>query len=403
MSSFLEVFVHSRTEEKLKKITKLEIYDKFKCSADQCPFTCCEDWEIEIDLDTYTRWEGNNKISTNLSETVKMNKSKHKSERYIKMNSKKLCPYLSSNQLCTLVLNQGEDYIPLTCRTFPRVINTTDELQELSLSCACPEVVDMFRDIDKAVKFLDGSNTVVPIDSSETELRHAIISLLQKKGYSLRNRILLCFQILLEIRLAPVNQKEILEKYEQEQYLQKVEELWKYSFDKQTTELWKNTFTEVSELFLDIVQNYRRRRKYKEKLKDIADLAEELLEDQEEDSIINYATEYATQFQFSFEQYDKLFEHCLVTKVFANCCSDNVDDTIMAFQIMITEYVMTKYSAFLKYKLSDNSADLYRIFRDYIVVYSRIIEYNMEGMKEFWAESFEEANWEMGYLLLLLG
>ena len=391
------------------KEIKLEIYDKFKCSADQCPFTCCEDWEIAIDSDTFTRWESNHQISKTLPETVKTRKKKRKTEHYIKMNSQKSCPYLASNQLCSLVLDQGEDYIPLTCRTFPRVMNTTDELQELSLSCACPEVVDMFRSLDESVDILDGSNTVIhPVDSSEAELRQAMIRLLQKKGYSLRSRILQCFHMLLEIKLTPESPKAILAKYKQELYLKDVDELWKHNFDKhsvdkQAAEFWENSFIEVSELFLDIVQNYRRHRKYREKLRDIANLAEELLEGQEEVFIADYAKEYATQFQAFLEENDKLLENCIVTKIFANCCSDNIDDTIMAFQIIITEYIMTKYSSFLKYKISEKSADTYTILRDYIVVYSRIIEYNSEGMKEFWAESFEEANWEMGYLLLLLG
>ena len=380
----------------MKQIIKLEIYDKFKCSEDQCPFTCCEDWEIAIDSDTYTSWEDNNQLSLTLSDTVRTRKSKCKSEHYIKLNSKKSCPYLASNQLCTLVLNQGEDFIPLTCRTFPRVINTSAKMQELSLSCACPEVVDLFRELDRSVNILTDIKPVErPAEVPEMELRQTMIKLLQKKEYGLRSRILLCFSMLLEIKLNQESQKAIVEKYEQEQYRKEAEE--------QTSELWVNSFLEVSELFLDIVQNYRRRRKYKEKLKDIAALAEELLEEQETESITHYAKEYATQFQTFFEQYDMLMENCIVTKIYANCCSDNIDDTIMAFQIIITEYVMTKYSAFLKYISIEKSVELYPILRDYIVVYSRIIEYNSEGMKEFWEESFEEANWEMGYMLLLLG
>ncbi len=388
----------------MKQIIKAEIYDSFKCSADQCPFTCCEDWEIAIDKETYAKWTGDAWVSQNLTKTVKTKNNKHEAAYSIRMNAKKMCPYLSSEQLCSLVTNQGEDYLPLTCRIFPRVINDGDELHELSLSCACPEVVDMLQGMDSSVKFLDQSNApVLSGDDLVIDLRQAMILLLQKPGYLLKSRLFLCFHMLLELQNSPGNQKAILDHYTQEKQPENVKELWKYSESGQTSELWVNTFLEVSELFLDIVQNYCRRRKYKEKLQELTDLAEELLEAWEEETVINYSKEYATQFQTSFEQYDKLLENCLVTKIFANCCSNNIDDTIMSFQIMITEYVMTKYSAFLKTKATDASVELYTILRDYIVVYSRIIEYNVDGMKEFWADSFEEANWEMGYLLLLLG
>jgi lysine-N-methylase len=40
--------------------------------------------------------------------------------------------------------------------------------------------------------------------------------------------------------------------------------------------------------------------------------------------------------------------------------------------------------------------------RDNIVCFSRIIGYNTDGMKEFWEESFDDAIWELGYLILLV-
>jgi lysine-N-methylase len=392
-------------EEKLKQIVKLEIYDRFKCSADQCPFTCCEDWEIDIDLDTYRTWEGNIEISKTLSENVRSRKRKNSEQHYIKMNARKTCPYLNSNQLCTLVIEQGEDYIPLTCRTFPRVLHKTKEHEELSLSCACPEVVDLLRELEGTVGFLDESNTeiqsVIPFDS---KLQIAVIHLLRKEGIPIDSRIRLTFHMLQAIKSSPENQEEILEKYEYEQYLANIETFWKDNYDLLDSRLQEDSFIEVSELFLDIVQNYRRQPKYRKKLKAIAELAESLLEGTNSRYLAEYAKEYKLKFPKFLEKQEQLLANCIITKIFANCCSSNIDDMILSYQIIITEYVLTKYSVFLNYKLLVNDvADPYTLLRDYIVVYSRVIEYNPEGMKEFWAESFEEANWEIGYLLLLLG
>lgn len=391
-------------EEKLKQIIKLEIYDQFKCSADQCPFTCCEDWEIDIDPETYRKWEEHIDLSKTLPKKVRTKKSKHGTQHYIRMNSRKICPYLNSNQLCTLVIDHGEDYIPRTCKTFPRTINKSDKLQELSLSCACPEVVDLLRDIDQTVGFLDGnSKELQGVNGLDSELQVAMIVLFRNQGRSLHSRIFLAFHMLWSVKSAQEKQSEILEKYESEQYLIQIEELWKDNDCLQDQRFGEDSFIELSELFLDIAENYRKQPKYRGKLEGIAKLAESLLEGRSQRSLTDYAEEYRTSFLNFLIQYEQLLANCMITKLFANCYSKNVDDMILAYQIIITEYLLIKYSAFLNYKLlMDNTADLYPILRDYIVVYSRIIEYNAEGMKQFWSESFDKAIWEMGYVFLLL-
>ena len=38
-------------------IKKPEYYDEFVCTADQCPFTCCREWKIEVDDQTNEKWK----------------------------------------------------------------------------------------------------------------------------------------------------------------------------------------------------------------------------------------------------------------------------------------------------------------------------------------------------------
>lgn len=42
------------------KTLKILDYDKFKCIADKCEFTCCKGWEINIDNNTYNKWKSEN-------------------------------------------------------------------------------------------------------------------------------------------------------------------------------------------------------------------------------------------------------------------------------------------------------------------------------------------------------
>jgi lysine-N-methylase len=143
-------------------------------------------------------------------------------------------------------------------------------------------------------------------------------------------------------------------------------------------------------LFIDIVQNYKEVKNFRNYLKDISELAEDL-------DTKSIHTQW-NDFKVVFGQYEKLMENCIVSQIFANCISEDIDELIMSFQLLITEYVMVEYSAFLNIKKEMD----YNVIRDYIVIYSRIIGYNADGIKEFWEESFDEAVWDFGYTLLLL-
>ena len=44
-------------ENKRNTIEKRMIgYNNFKCIADKCKFTCCSGWDINIDINTYEKW-----------------------------------------------------------------------------------------------------------------------------------------------------------------------------------------------------------------------------------------------------------------------------------------------------------------------------------------------------------
>jgi lysine-N-methylase len=150
---------------------------------------------------------------------------------------------------------------------------------------------------------------------------------------------------------------------------------------------------EIKELFLDIVQNYSKKESFRYYLKDISDFAE--------DSETKNSRKW-NDFKLVFGQYDKLIENCIISKIFANCINDDMDEMIMSFQIVITEYVMIKYSAFLRWLINEEVKIDYEDIRNYIVIYSRIIDYNTDGIMGFWEDSFDGAVWELGYLLLLI-
>jgi lysine-N-methylase len=179
--------------------------------------------------------------------------------------------------------------------------------------------------------------------------------------------------------------KEMIFKYQDEKTLRSFLSIWSGIEMNHS-----HSYQEKKELFIDIVQNYKEVKNFSCYLKDISLIAEDL-----DTKSIHIQW---NDFKGTFLQQEKLLENCFVSKIFTNCIKADIDDMIMSFQLLVTEYVMVEYSCFLH---GDEEVN-YNIIRDYIVIYTRIIEYNADGIKEFWEEGFDEAVWNFGYMLLLL-
>lgn len=364
---------------------KTESYDKFCCIADRCSFTCCKGWKIKVDADTLAKWKSDGRQLLSLFPNADRDKHSKKEEYHIKLGSDGCCPFLNDKGLCRVVTGYGDDYLPSVCRAFPRQENCFPGRKEYSLSCTCPAVVDIINETNESLKFVNEGGVASPGDAlPELRIRQAMIEIMHKEGFSLKDRLLLIFYMLLLTGKEPAISEETIDRYQDKEYLRSIVDLWSGAEAEAS-----DSFSETNELFLDMVCNYRKEKSYSRYLKDISLQAEKPVR---ENSI-----EAWREYKAAFHQFDLLLENCIVSKIFADCVNSNLKEIILSYQMIITEYIMVRYSSFLK-----NTLD-YEDVRDFIAVYSRIIEYNAAGMKEFWKDSFDEAIWEFGYLLLLIG
>lgn len=391
----------------MNNIAKVEFYDAFNCTADRCSFTCCEGWEIIVDQDTYSKWKSNPDQADYICKNVKKKKNGNTTERYIKMGPQMRCLFLNEKKLCNLVIQYGESYLSSTCKAFPRQESNFGKLKEYSLSCACPAVIDIINELDGKIKFLSEKETdcsnFLPVGYT---IRQAMIIIMQRQSFSLNNRILLVFDMLLsikmtqeisdEVRSEEVRSQEVISRYLKEDKTASIVHIWS-EIEKDN----EDSCIEIRELFLDIVENYRKVNNFSVYLREIAEVAEDFESEACQRDAQTIHAEW-NEFKAVWIEYEKLIENCMTTKIFSNCISDDIDEMIMSFQIIITEYVMVKYSAFLKWIINEKKAIAYCDIRDYIVIYSRIIGYNSEGIIEFWEESFDDAVWELGYMALLI-
>jgi len=374
----------------MKNIFKVGFFNDFNCIAGGCSFTCCQGWEINVDIDTYNEWKSNEIKFGYILKNIKTKKTKNETQHFIKMGNKMCCPFLDEKGLCDIVIKDGQACLSKACSSFPRLENAFDNLNEYSLSCACPTVVDLINNMDEKIKFLyEGDENIWDNISIEHKIRNVMINILQNSDFSLNNSILIIFNMLLFIKKEPTITEEIINNFNDEKYLLLLIQSWSgFEIDNE------DSCIEINELFIDIVLNYKNVKSFSNYLKDISELAE--------DGEAGRSHIEWNDFKMEFERYEILIENCIVSKVFGNCISDDIDEMIKSFQVAITEYVMIKYSTFLRWLLKQKKGIDYSDIRDYLVIYSRIIEHNSDGIIEFWKDNFDEALWEFGYMFLII-
>lgn len=377
-----------------KEINMLKIsgYNDFKCTANKCKFTCCEGWDINIDKDTYERWEKDEKDSNYLLNGVKTKECNGKEEYFINKETFEKCPFLDCEGLCNIVKSHGEGYLSKTCHSFPRMNNDFGHKRELSLSCACPEVIEILDKIHEKIGMEPKSSNDEEEDLLELKIRESLINIIYEEEFSLDERLLIGFDMLLNIlEDESYTSEEILlkelEKYSDNEYRKEVA----YVYNE--IELNRvDSLLEINSLFLDMVENYREVSNLKCILEDISNFAE--------GANMESLSEEWKEYKENFKEFNKLLEKCIVSKIYSNCISDDMEDMILSFQLIILEYLLVRYAVFLNYCINDEKIKNEEV-KDYIVIFSRIIGNNAEAVLEFLSDGFEDPILEMGYLCFI--
>ena len=128
---------------------KPHYYDKFVCTAADCPDTCCAGWQIMIDEDSLNRY---GKEPGEFGKRLR-NSIDWKEECFYQNNSR--CAFLNDKNLCDLYKELGPDALCDTCRMYPRHTEEYEGLRELSLSLSCPEAARIMLSCKDPVRFLE--------------------------------------------------------------------------------------------------------------------------------------------------------------------------------------------------------------------------------------------------------
>ena len=113
----------------------------FRCLGADCEDTCCDGWAITIDKPTYEKYRQcpDPEWHASFARLIAINTAGATDHDYARIQlSTTTCPFLSEG-LCSIHKKFGEEYLSVTCASFPRVWNVVDDVLEKSLDLGCPE------------------------------------------------------------------------------------------------------------------------------------------------------------------------------------------------------------------------------------------------------------------------
>ena len=184
----------------------------FRCLGAECEDTCCDGWAVAIDRAAFEKyqkcpdaeWRGR------FQQLITINAANGTDHDYARIQlASTTCPFLSEG-LCSIHKNLGEEYLSVTCASFPRVWNAVDEVLEKSLDTGCPEAVRRALLNPEPMTFCEGAvhggdfstARIAAIDTSSAPrfgkpyrhfhaVRAFVVRLLQNRALPLWKRLLI--------------------------------------------------------------------------------------------------------------------------------------------------------------------------------------------------------------------
>ncbi len=164
---------------KEKGIYAPSYYAEFRCIADACRHSCCIDWEICIDSETYNKY----KHMSDIIGTVKVCDD----GPCFELTEQGRCPHLNEQGLCNIILSHGEEYLSEICRNHPRFFNYLGNgIAEAGLGIVCEEACRLVLGHEKPFllekiedfEYCDADNSIFDARTG----RDRIISVIEAEG-----------------------------------------------------------------------------------------------------------------------------------------------------------------------------------------------------------------------------
>ena len=153
-------------------------YPLFRCIADHCRHSCCIGWEIDIDDEALARWsalpaDGLARLRSQIS---------YEGTPHFILTPDERCPFLSTQGLCELILDHGEDILCQICTDHPRFRSFFPNRTEIGLGLCCEEAARLILSQTEETRLLVSGEA---LPDTETDaflaLRDALLDMAQDR------------------------------------------------------------------------------------------------------------------------------------------------------------------------------------------------------------------------------
>ena len=142
-----------------------EYYAAFHCVASQCRHTCCAGWEIDIDDEALACYD---RLPGPFGDRVRRGIGLEDTPHFI-LGEDERCPLLNRDNLCDLILHEGEDALCQICRDHPRFRNYFSCRVEMGLGLVCEEAARLILTWPRPLRLirLEGDAPEIPTEDEQ--------------------------------------------------------------------------------------------------------------------------------------------------------------------------------------------------------------------------------------------
>lgn len=180
-----------------------EYFAEFKCDGKKCNAACCKRWGIRVDVDSLTRYQQIESQDKEITSHIKY--IFEYEDSFMKLDENGRCPFLNDENLCSIQLKYGEDFLSQTCRNYPRLFNKIEDVPvfERALTVSCPVAAEivllsalpiqfkMEKEIDIDLAKFKPNKYAPPkeVNTYAQQIRMTAIKILQERDLTIDQRL----------------------------------------------------------------------------------------------------------------------------------------------------------------------------------------------------------------------
>ena len=133
----------------IAKLIRPAYANKFRCIGAQCEETCCKGWSVPVNREGFEKLQGlpESPLRSLIHASILLApKDAGPQDGFgtacfakLQLDSSSECPLLSADRLCRIHAECGEEFLPRTCATYPRIVHNVGGYKEKALAFSCPE------------------------------------------------------------------------------------------------------------------------------------------------------------------------------------------------------------------------------------------------------------------------